>query len=184
MPSNTFAVYGQGQDKELTELVPGILNQLGPESLANLRKLAESYQSSWLLQSCALAGRNWPHVHIADQPCLVVQCKQACPTKSKRARVVKPTPTTRFLTWLRTLIRPQRCVSLSLLVLNLGAGMLAMNRLKLTKVLPNHRLAKSCQSPRCKRMNRDFSFVARRNSFEHSPWKPACCCADSSTSCL
>lgn len=46
VPSNTFAIYGQGQDKELTELVPGILNQLGPESLANLRKLAESYQSS------------------------------------------------------------------------------------------------------------------------------------------
>ena len=31
--------------KELTELVPGILNQLGPDSLASLRKLAESYQS-------------------------------------------------------------------------------------------------------------------------------------------
>jgi len=29
----------------LTELVPGILNQLGPDSLASLRKLAESYQS-------------------------------------------------------------------------------------------------------------------------------------------
>lgn len=45
MPSNTFAVYGTGEDKELTELVPGILNQLGPDSLASLRKLAESYQS-------------------------------------------------------------------------------------------------------------------------------------------
>ncbi|GAM89631.1 hypothetical protein ANO11243_076700 [Dothideomycetidae sp. 11243] len=44
VPSNTFAVYGQGEDKELTELVPGILNQLGPDSLASLRKLAESYQ--------------------------------------------------------------------------------------------------------------------------------------------
>lgn len=31
--------------KELTELVPGILNQLGPDSLASLRKLAESYQT-------------------------------------------------------------------------------------------------------------------------------------------
>ena len=31
--------------KELTELVPGILNQLGPDSLASLRKLAESYQN-------------------------------------------------------------------------------------------------------------------------------------------
>ncbi|KAG8528715.1 Nascent polypeptide-associated complex subunit beta [Bacidia gigantensis] len=45
VPSNTFAVYGSGEDKELTELVPGILNQLGPDSLASLRKLAESYQS-------------------------------------------------------------------------------------------------------------------------------------------
>jgi len=43
--ANTFAVYGTGQDKELTELVPGILNQLGPDSLASLRKLAESYQA-------------------------------------------------------------------------------------------------------------------------------------------
>jgi len=43
--ANTFAVYGAGQVKELTELVPGILNQLGPDSLASLRKLAESYQA-------------------------------------------------------------------------------------------------------------------------------------------
>jgi nascent polypeptide-associated complex subunit beta len=42
--SNTFAIYGQGAVKELTELVPGILNQLGADSLASLRKLAESYQ--------------------------------------------------------------------------------------------------------------------------------------------
>jgi nascent polypeptide-associated complex subunit beta len=45
IPSNTFAIYGNGEDKELTELVPGILNQLGPDSLASLRRLAESYQS-------------------------------------------------------------------------------------------------------------------------------------------
>lgn len=45
VPANTFAIYGNGEDKELTELVPGILNQLGPDSLASLRKLAESYQA-------------------------------------------------------------------------------------------------------------------------------------------
>ena len=45
VPSNTFALYGNGEEKELTELVPGILNQLGPDSLASLRKLAESYQA-------------------------------------------------------------------------------------------------------------------------------------------
>ena len=43
--ANTFAVYGAGHVKELTELVPGILTQLGPDSLASLRKLAESYQA-------------------------------------------------------------------------------------------------------------------------------------------
>ncbi|KAF7316373.1 Nascent polypeptide-associated complex subunit beta [Mycena indigotica] len=45
LPANTLAVYGTGHVKELTELVPGILNQLGPDSLASLRKLAESYQA-------------------------------------------------------------------------------------------------------------------------------------------
>ncbi|KAF8916520.1 NAC domain-containing protein [Mucidula mucida] len=45
LPANTLAIYGTAQQKELTELVPGILNQLGPDSLASLRKLAESYQA-------------------------------------------------------------------------------------------------------------------------------------------
>ncbi|KAK9459110.1 NAC domain-containing protein [Lipomyces oligophaga] len=43
--SNTFAVYGHGEDKDMSELLPGILNQLGPDSLASLRRIAESYQS-------------------------------------------------------------------------------------------------------------------------------------------
>ena len=56
LPSNTLAVYGTGQTKELTELVPGILNQLGPDSLANLRRLAESYQSMTARQAAAAAA--------------------------------------------------------------------------------------------------------------------------------
>ena len=51
-----MAVYGPGQTKELTELVPGILNQLGPDSLANLRRLAESYQSMTARQAAAAAA--------------------------------------------------------------------------------------------------------------------------------
>lgn len=39
-------MYGHGQEKELTELVPGILNQLGPDSLASLRKMAEQYSAN------------------------------------------------------------------------------------------------------------------------------------------
>ena len=56
VPANTFAIYGQGNVKELTELVPGILNQLGPDSLASLRKLAESYQAIQQGQQRAGAG--------------------------------------------------------------------------------------------------------------------------------
>ncbi|KAL1916948.1 uncharacterized protein VTP21DRAFT_5145 [Calcarisporiella thermophila] len=53
--SNTFAIHGQGEEKELTELVPGILNQLGPDSLASLRRLAEAYQSA---HAATEAGQN------------------------------------------------------------------------------------------------------------------------------
>ncbi|KAK0636010.1 hypothetical protein B0T17DRAFT_612803 [Bombardia bombarda] len=39
VPSNIFAIYGNGEEKELTDLVPSIFNQLGPDSLASLRRL-------------------------------------------------------------------------------------------------------------------------------------------------
>lgn len=56
LSANTLAIYGAGHVKELTELVPGILNQLGPDSLASLRKLAESYQAIQQGQQRAAAG--------------------------------------------------------------------------------------------------------------------------------
>lgn len=40
--ANTFSITGQGENKELSEMLPGILNQLGPDSLNSLKKLAES----------------------------------------------------------------------------------------------------------------------------------------------
>jgi len=40
LPSNTFALHGQYEDKQLTELLPGIINQMGPESISRLSKLA------------------------------------------------------------------------------------------------------------------------------------------------
>lgn len=41
--ANTFSITGQAQNKELSEMLPSILNQLGPDSLQSLKKLAESY---------------------------------------------------------------------------------------------------------------------------------------------
>jgi len=43
--ANTFAITGHAETKQITELLPGILNQLGSESLANLKKLATSVTS-------------------------------------------------------------------------------------------------------------------------------------------
>merc|ERR1739847_149583 len=40
LAANTIAVTGLSETKELTEMLPGILNQLGAEGLANLRNLA------------------------------------------------------------------------------------------------------------------------------------------------
>ena len=44
--SNTFVIYGEGQNKELTELIPGIIPQMGQEALAEIRKMAEAYQKT------------------------------------------------------------------------------------------------------------------------------------------
>lgn len=43
--SNTFVISGEPQVKDLTELVPGILTQMGQDSLAQLRQLAEQFKA-------------------------------------------------------------------------------------------------------------------------------------------
>merc|ERR1719252_408898 len=40
--ANTYVVVGHGETKQLQELLPGIINQLGPDNLANLKRIAES----------------------------------------------------------------------------------------------------------------------------------------------
>ncbi|KAI3804123.1 hypothetical protein L1987_32294 [Smallanthus sonchifolius] len=42
--ANTWVVSGSPQTKKLQDILPGILNQLGPDNLDNLRKLAERFQ--------------------------------------------------------------------------------------------------------------------------------------------
>jgi nascent polypeptide-associated complex subunit beta len=42
--ANTYVVSGASQTKKLQDMLPGIINQLGPDSLNSLRKLAEQYQ--------------------------------------------------------------------------------------------------------------------------------------------
>ena len=42
VPSNTYVVSGTAETKTLNELLPQILNQLGPESMDRLRDIAQS----------------------------------------------------------------------------------------------------------------------------------------------
>lgn len=44
--ANTYVVSGASQTKKLQDMLPGIINQLGPDSLNSLRKLAEQYQGA------------------------------------------------------------------------------------------------------------------------------------------
>mmetsp|Transcript_17599 Transcript_17599/g.30833 ORF Transcript_17599/g.30833 Transcript_17599/m.30833 type:complete len:159 (-) Transcript_17599:67-543(-) len=44
--SNTYVISGHGEDKRLEELLPGIINQLGPDNLANLKRLAEGFAAA------------------------------------------------------------------------------------------------------------------------------------------
>lgn len=46
VPCNTFCVTGHAEEKSLEEMLPGILNQLGSDSIANLRRIAESFKPS------------------------------------------------------------------------------------------------------------------------------------------
>uniref|UniRef100_A0A3Q3XMU6 Transcription factor BTF3 n=1 Tax=Mola mola TaxID=94237 RepID=A0A3Q3XMU6_MOLML len=43
LSANTFAITGHAETKQLTEMLPGILSQLGVDSLSSLRKLAEQF---------------------------------------------------------------------------------------------------------------------------------------------
>ncbi|KAK6616827.1 Transcription factor BTF3 [Polyplax serrata] len=42
LAANTFAITGHGENKQITDMLPGILNQLGPEGLTQLKRLASS----------------------------------------------------------------------------------------------------------------------------------------------
>merc|ERR1712137_652575 len=56
LAANTFAVTGHAENKQITELLPGILNQLGAESLTHLKRLASNVTGGAGLGEVAGAG--------------------------------------------------------------------------------------------------------------------------------
>ncbi|XP_013775489.1 transcription factor BTF3 homolog 4-like [Limulus polyphemus] len=45
LTANTFAITGHAEPKQITDMLPGILNQLGAESLTHLKRLADIQSS-------------------------------------------------------------------------------------------------------------------------------------------
>merc|ERR1711877_111793 len=44
--ANTYTITGHGETKRLEELLPGIINQLGPDNLMNLKRIAEAHAAA------------------------------------------------------------------------------------------------------------------------------------------
>merc|ERR1719436_2402072 len=44
--ANTYVVAGHAESKRLEELLPGIINQLGPDNLVNLKRIAEGFAAN------------------------------------------------------------------------------------------------------------------------------------------
>ena len=44
--ANTYVISGSCETKKLQDLLPGIINQLGPDNLQHLKNIAESYSAS------------------------------------------------------------------------------------------------------------------------------------------
>lgn len=43
LPTNTFAITGHGENKSISEMLPGILTQLGPQDITQLKKIASEF---------------------------------------------------------------------------------------------------------------------------------------------
>merc|ERR1712242_500981 len=84
LAANTFAVTGHGENKQITDLLPGILNQLGAESLTHLKKLASNVPTA--------DGMDDPGNDADDDddvPDLVENFDECCKNEAKESEVEK-----------------------------------------------------------------------------------------------
>uniref|UniRef100_A0A7S4Q8Y7 Nascent polypeptide-associated complex subunit beta n=1 Tax=Alexandrium monilatum TaxID=311494 RepID=A0A7S4Q8Y7_9DINO len=54
--ANTYVITGHAENKKLEELLPGIINQLGPDNLVNLKRIAEGYAAAGAAGGAAAAA--------------------------------------------------------------------------------------------------------------------------------
>uniref|UniRef100_A0AC34FZQ1 NAC-A/B domain-containing protein n=1 Tax=Panagrolaimus sp. ES5 TaxID=591445 RepID=A0AC34FZQ1_9BILA len=60
VPANTFSITGTAENKQITDMLPGILNQLGAESLTHLKNLHANVTSN------GASATNDPDADIPD----------------------------------------------------------------------------------------------------------------------
>ncbi|XP_057616122.1 transcription factor BTF3-like isoform X2 [Chionomys nivalis] len=58
LAANTFTITGHAETKQLREMLPSILNQLGADSLTSLRRLAEALPKQYLVENFDEASKN------------------------------------------------------------------------------------------------------------------------------
>ena len=56
--ANTYVVSGPSESKKLEELLPGIITQLGPDNLADLKKIYQSFAANAGKAAGAAAGKD------------------------------------------------------------------------------------------------------------------------------
>ncbi|XP_065905868.1 transcription factor BTF3 homolog 4-like isoform X2 [Dysidea avara] len=66
LQANTFAISGNCEDKPMTEMLPGILTQLGAESLTGLRKLAANFTQQGDTQDQQIAEQDEDSDDVPD----------------------------------------------------------------------------------------------------------------------
>merc|ERR1711941_27293 len=86
-PANTYVVSGNAQRKSMQELLPGIISQLGPESLASLKKFADSFAAKEGLTEDVpdLADDDIPELAADDVPELVEEAEPAAAAEAESA---------------------------------------------------------------------------------------------------
>merc|ERR550532_1997931 len=58
--ANTYVISGHAENKRLEELLPGIISQLGPDNLANLKRIAEGFAAAGGATAAASAEDDIP----------------------------------------------------------------------------------------------------------------------------
>lgn len=71
LPTNTFAITGHGENKTISEMLPGILTQLGPQDINQLKKIASEIANKSSAAGGAAAGAAAADAADDDVPDLV-----------------------------------------------------------------------------------------------------------------